>query len=107
MHIYDQTTLFISLFDRILDGSDIPYGVKGPGYYFAENGTFCWADLSIAIAKHFKTKGVVQDSTLATPTDADLDFIGEKANLMWPKEFIEVAVAGRSVFSFLLYRLFA
>jgi len=95
MHIYDQTTLFISLIDRILDGSQIPYGVKGGGYYFAENGTFSWADLSIAIAKRLKSKGFVQDITLATPTDDDLEFIAKNATLWYPKDFIDVAVAGR------------
>jgi hypothetical protein len=97
MHIDDQVTLYTSLLDRILDGSDIPYGAKRGGYYFAENGTFCWGDLSRGIADRLKEKGFIEDASLVKPSDEDLNEISTKAIPLYPAPFVEVAVAGRYV----------
>lgn len=53
MHVDDQVTLYATLFSSILR-HEAPYGKNG--FYFSENGTFSWRDLSLAVVNALRKR---------------------------------------------------
>lgn len=94
VHLYDLTTLYLTLLKAIIKGENPPSG-KAQGYYFAENGVYSWKALYQGIANRLATKGLVKDPTLRKPDQNDLEAIGKV--LKCPAEFVAVSVGGELV----------
>ncbi|KAI1851516.1 hypothetical protein JX265_012402 [Neoarthrinium moseri] len=93
-HVYDNTTLYISLLRAILNGAKPDHGRNG--YYLASSGSVVWDDLYSAIAKSLKQRGVIGDDTVATADKAALEEMGKA--LGCPASFVPIMVGGKCTF---------
>ncbi|KIK66786.1 hypothetical protein GYMLUDRAFT_37908 [Collybiopsis luxurians FD-317 M1] len=75
MHIDDQTSLYATVLSGILT-LKAPYGKNG--FYFSENGTFSWRQLSLAIVNYLrKRNGLDGVDSLPAANDEDLIATGQ------------------------------
>ncbi|KAL4943459.1 hypothetical protein BDV06DRAFT_211031 [Aspergillus oleicola] len=69
-HIYDNTSLYIQILCRILEGSDIGHGRNG--FFLASPGSVPWDDIYAAFAKALAKRGVIADATVETADEVAL-----------------------------------
>jgi hypothetical protein len=75
MHIDDQAALYAQVLSSLLR-LEAPYGKKG--FYFSENGTFSWRDLSLAILNTLRKRNNLDVvDTLPLASEEDLIAIGK------------------------------
>ncbi|KAK3053497.1 hypothetical protein LTR09_005666 [Extremus antarcticus] len=94
-HIDDNTSLYLQLVRRILDGSQPPSGKNG--YYLAASGSVVWEELYAAMAEALAQRGEVEDSRVERASDDAL--AGMAAALGSPKEFVAFQLGGLCTFT--------
>jgi nucleoside-diphosphate-sugar epimerase len=75
VHVNDMADLYVLVFNSILSASE-PQQAPGhgwEGFYFAENGSFVFRDLSLAIGQALEKMGKVTDANPSAYTQEDLD----------------------------------
>lgn len=89
-HVLDNTTLFLDILRRILEGEDVGYGKNG--FFLASPGSVAWDDLYAAIGKGLKTRGLVDDEEVREADESILSRMGEA--LGCGKELVGVQLGG-------------
>jgi len=78
MHIDDQAALYAQVLSSLLR-LEAPYGKEG--FYFSENGTFSWRDLSLAILNTLRKRNKLDAvDTLPLATEEDMIAMGQVLN---------------------------
>jgi len=90
MHIDDQVSLYATVLSGILS-LDAPYGKNG--FYFSENGTFSWRELSLKIVNALrKQKGL--DGIHELPVASEEDLVAMGKVLQCNIGMVPVSIAG-------------
>lgn len=93
MHVDDQVSLYATVLSGILS-LDAPYGKNG--FYFSENGTFSWRELSLEIVNTLrKQKGL--DGIHELPIASEEDLIAMGKVLQCNIGMVPVSIAGKWV----------
>lgn len=92
-HIYDNTTLFLSILRAILSGENPSHGKDG--FYLAASGLVKWHDLYRAFSKRLLERGVIDDDTITPADDAALEQMATV--LKGVKSFVPAEIGGRYV----------
>ena len=85
VHVHDLSSLIVLLSQRAASSStENDEEIWGPkGYFFAENGTHKWSEISTVIAKEAKSKGLINtDETKVLDVDEAQEKLGFQA-LSW------------------------
>lgn len=96
VHIQDLSDLFVLLIDEALKGGGIATWGR-EGYYFAENGTHLWGDISKAVAKTAAEQGYIASPNVITWTAEEADAKLEFANLFYGTDTVCRALKARRV----------
>ncbi|GAM38528.1 hypothetical protein TCE0_033f09318 [Talaromyces pinophilus] len=94
-HIYDNTTLFLSILRAILSGENPSHGKDG--FYLAASGLVKWHDLYRAFSKRLLERGVIDDDTIMPADDAALEQMAPVLKGM--KSFVPAEIGGRCTFT--------
>lgn len=90
-HVSDNTTLYLELLRKILDGQDPGHGKNG--YYLASSGSVAWDDIYEAMAASLEKRHVVADSAVVSATPQIVEQMGQA--LQCPPAFVPVQIGGR------------
>ncbi|EED16295.1 conserved hypothetical protein [Talaromyces stipitatus ATCC 10500] len=94
-HVYDNTTLYLSILRAILSGQNPRYGKNG--FYLAASGLVKWHDLYRALAKRLLEKDVIDDDIITPANDAALEKMSTV--LRGDKSFVSAEIGGRCTFT--------
>ncbi|CAN8100997.1 unnamed protein product [Discula destructiva] len=94
-HILDNTTLYLDILRKILNGEDPGHGKNG--YFLASPGSVAWDDIYAAMAASLATRNIVGDSSVVLATPQILQALGEA--LQCPPEFVPVQIGGNCAFT--------
>ncbi|KAF9073407.1 hypothetical protein BDP27DRAFT_1216127, partial [Rhodocollybia butyracea] len=94
MHIDDQAALYTQVLSSLLR-LEAPYGKKG--FYFSENGTFSWRDLSLAILNALRKRNNL-DVVDTLPLASEEDLIAMGKVLECNVGMVPVSLAGNCLF---------
>ena len=96
-HIDDNSGLYFSLLQRILEGREIGFGRKG--YFLASSGAVVWEDLYGAMARRLKGKGVIDDKEVkaANGDESILKKMGE--GIGCGPELVALQLGGKCTFT--------
>lgn len=86
----DNTTLYIEILRKILDGEDPGHGKNG--YFLASPGSVAWDDIYTAMAASLADRNIIGDKSVVPATPQILEQMGEA--LQCPPEFVRVQIGG-------------
>lgn len=89
-HVLDNTTLYVEILRKILNGEDPGHGKNG--YFLASPGSVAWDDIYAAVAASLAKRNVIGDDSVVAATPRILQEMGEA--LQCPSEFVPVQVGG-------------
>jgi len=82
VHVLDLTELHLLLVeDALSGGKKMDWGYDG--YYFAENGTHQWGEVSSIIGKVAKNLGFIKDATVKSYDKKTIDEASKGGNYKW------------------------
>ncbi|KAH6704299.1 hypothetical protein BKA61DRAFT_646614 [Leptodontidium sp. MPI-SDFR-AT-0119] len=82
VHVQDLSKLFLTLIEESVRGGGVA-GWGNEGYYFAENGEACWADIATRIAEEAQKQGYIGSTKLERLDKKVADGIWEYATFFW------------------------
>ncbi|KAF1993022.1 NAD(P)-binding protein [Amniculicola lignicola CBS 123094] len=88
-HVLDNTTLYLQILKKILEGEDVGHGKDG--YFLASPGSVAWNDIYSAIAKAMFKRGAVDDGSVKLADDATLEKLGDALRV--PAAFVPVQLS--------------
>ncbi|KAF2105551.1 hypothetical protein BDV96DRAFT_359458 [Lophiotrema nucula] len=94
-HVYDNTTLYLQILRKILEGEEIGYGKNG--YFLASSGSVPWNDLYAAMARALAQHGAVDDEAVKEADEGVLKKMGEA--LKCSPDFVAVQLAGTCAYT--------
>ncbi|KAI1119271.1 hypothetical protein F5Y14DRAFT_397218 [Nemania sp. NC0429] len=94
-HVRDNTSLYIELMRKILNGESPAHGKNG--YYLASSGSVAWDDLYAAMATALAKRGVVTDDTVATANDEELEAMSK--GLRCSADLVPLMLGGKCTFT--------
>lgn len=94
-HVRDNTSMYIELLRKILQGENPGHGKNG--YYLASPGSIAWDDLYAAMATALLRRGVITDDAVVMADDEGLEAMG--AGLGCPAALVPLMLGGKCTFT--------
>ncbi|KAI1752667.1 hypothetical protein F4782DRAFT_499630 [Xylaria castorea] len=94
-HVHDNTSLYLDLLRKIMTEENPGYGKSG--YYLAASGSVVWDDLYAAMASALAKRNVIDDDTVVTANDQNLEVMGK--GLGYPAAVVPILLGGNCTFT--------
>ncbi|KUI69069.1 hypothetical protein VM1G_04695 [Cytospora mali] len=94
-HVIDNTTLYIQILRKILNGEDPGHGRNG--YFLASSGSVGWDDIYTAMASALAKRNVIDDASVVPASKQILEQMGTAMGC--PAEFVTVQIGGQCTFT--------